>query len=450
MLRKKSNTPKPPITWVVYLPIIILTSLYLALRINPDYSWLIWSLLTTALFATTAMLQVILTLLKKYRIQFPWLLLNIGICCLFINLGNRFINREYITIINQSGQEIPELRFSCNGANKEIRKFKTGAKKTIYLQPGKHDLLLLKAELRKGPLVRSHLLKTEGNGVIRPCTIYIDTSLFFVDAPPKCYRFSNDRDEYAKSLTRISGTKGSIAYRKLGPDTSKTILILHGLLNSSRKYQHLAQHSIRQHYQIIIPDLPGFGASDQPLDLDAYSAANQAKALFQLMNSLNIKAFEILVEGTTIPWALELLKLCPECITKISILDNDLPQKGIMPVKNYNNSDLRAKLFVGALTNPLTGSVAHKWLAEYMHADDWQPIVNSNSQAIFNWCCNSENLLASQKDYNEALNKYEGPIIVFKDANQIEEGNAEYINFPDQTEYLLFEDQVDIWNQLAN
>lgn len=55
----------------------------------------------------------------------------------------------------------------------------------------------------------------------------------------------------------------NIFYREAGPKDAPTILLLHGYPSSSRMFATLMP-LLADHYHLVAPDYPGFGASDAP------------------------------------------------------------------------------------------------------------------------------------------------------------------------------------------
>src|SRR5213082_1935068 len=75
-----------------------------------------------------------------------------------------------------------------------------------------------------------------------------------------------------------------IAYRRAG--TGEHVLLLHGIPTSSRLGDAAGAH-LRAHFDVIAPDLIGFGESAKPADRDV-SMAEQARVMPQRLDALGV------------------------------------------------------------------------------------------------------------------------------------------------------------------
>lgn len=55
-----------------------------------------------------------------------------------------------------------------------------------------------------------------------------------------------------------------VNYKVFGPDTAKPLLILHGWSSNSNRWEKVAEWLAAKNIQVIVPDLPGFGKSQEP------------------------------------------------------------------------------------------------------------------------------------------------------------------------------------------
>src|SRR5712691_1261710 len=77
-----------------------------------------------------------------------------------------------------------------------------------------------------------------------------------------------------------------LAYRDSAPDSSQVpILLVHGSPGSSEVLQKLAE-LLAPRFRVIVPDLPGFGASTR--DLPDYSFRAHGEYLIELLDALHI------------------------------------------------------------------------------------------------------------------------------------------------------------------
>lgn len=80
----------------------------------------------------------------------------------------------------------------------------------------------------------------------------------------------------------VDGTK--IFYRQAGPRDTATILLLHGFPSASHMFRDLIP-ILSERFQVVAPDLPGFGQSDMPArDRFSYTFENIANAAWLTRN----------------------------------------------------------------------------------------------------------------------------------------------------------------------
>jgi haloalkane dehalogenase len=77
-------------------------------------------------------------------------------------------------------------------------------------------------------------------------------------------------------------------------------------------------------YRCIAPDLPGFGRSDKPMDIDWYSYDRHTAAVASLLEELDVRDSTIVVHDWGGPIGLRLAVEHPERIARIAVLDTGL------------------------------------------------------------------------------------------------------------------------------
>jgi haloalkane dehalogenase len=77
-------------------------------------------------------------------------------------------------------------------------------------------------------------------------------------------------------------------------------------------------------YRCIAPDLPGFGRSDKPLDLDWYSYDRHVEAVAPLLEELDLREATVVVHDWGGPIGLRLAIEHPDRIARIVVLDTGL------------------------------------------------------------------------------------------------------------------------------
>jgi pimeloyl-ACP methyl ester carboxylesterase len=109
--------------------------------------------------------------------------------------------------------------------------------------------------------------------------------------------------------------KAGISYLTAGKGTP--FLLLHGIPGSSYAWEGVGTQLSNQ-YQVIIPDLVGFGDSD-PSAGDHY-LVDQARALKHLLDTLQIQTLLIAGHDFGAPVGLTLMRLFPELNVKGLVL----------------------------------------------------------------------------------------------------------------------------------
>jgi pimeloyl-ACP methyl ester carboxylesterase len=84
---------------------------------------------------------------------------------------------------------------------------------------------------------------------------------------------------------RFAGNR--IAYESYG-EGERTLVLVHGLLMNRHMYDHLAPELASRGFRVVIVDMLGHGASDQPTDMRAYSMGAFADQLAALCDHLEL------------------------------------------------------------------------------------------------------------------------------------------------------------------
>ncbi|AOP35309.1 alpha/beta hydrolase [Leptospira tipperaryensis] len=80
----------------------------------------------------------------------------------------------------------------------------------------------------------------------------------------------------------------SVCFLEKNPEKEKTILLIHGLLDSATGLRRLAP-KIRQDYRILIPDIPGFGKSKLPDLKYLYQVDVFGDLIYEAIRKLDLK-----------------------------------------------------------------------------------------------------------------------------------------------------------------
>ena len=96
-------------------------------------------------------------------------------------------------------------------------------------------------------------------------------------------RFKNLKDyPYEPNYITIDGLR--MHYVQEGPISAPTILLLHGEPTWSYLYRDMIRILSNEGFNVIAPDLIGFGKSDKPILASAYSYANHLNWLAKFIN----------------------------------------------------------------------------------------------------------------------------------------------------------------------
>lgn len=83
-------------------------------------------------------------------------------------------------------------------------------------------------------------------------------------------------------ITDVVGANGVKLHVRVEGD-GPALLLLHGFPDASDVWDELAPHLLADGYRLIIPDLRGFGASDRPVQPNAYALPNAVADVFAVL-----------------------------------------------------------------------------------------------------------------------------------------------------------------------
>jgi len=113
----------------------------------------------------------------------------------------------------------------------------------------------------------------------------------------------------------IKGLK--INYKTLGE--GRPLLILHGWGSKSENWQRVGEFLIEKGLKVIIPDLPGFGNSQEPPQ--SWGLADYCQFIKEFVNSLNLEKFYLLGHSFGGALAVKCSLEFPEKIEKLFLVD---------------------------------------------------------------------------------------------------------------------------------
>jgi haloalkane dehalogenase len=112
-----------------------------------------------------------------------------------------------------------------------------------------------------------------------------DAGLEFIRTPDE--RFADLADfPYPPNYVTVDGLR--MAYIDTGPADGPTILLLHGEPAWSYLYRRMIPPLVAAGFRCIAPDLVGFGRSDKPTDISAYTYNAHVGWLHQLLDNIDL------------------------------------------------------------------------------------------------------------------------------------------------------------------
>jgi pimeloyl-ACP methyl ester carboxylesterase len=139
--------------------------------------------------------------------------------------------------------------------------------------------------------MKFHLLKSTFLILV---LLLIGCGILFYERPVACFR------AWQSLKLRLSGTESHtiqvngmrIHYETLGPANGAPVLLIHGLGGNAEDWRNLAPYLTKAGYRVIMPDLPGYGRSEQPANF-SYSIADEASTVVAFMDALNLHQVEL-------------------------------------------------------------------------------------------------------------------------------------------------------------
>lgn len=90
--------------------------------------------------------------------------------------------------------------------------------------------------------------------------------------------------------TTVSGYR--VHYYAMGPASGPPVVLVHGLGGRSEDWRNLAPYLVRAGYRVYLPDLPGYGQSQQP-DRFSYSVADEAGIVVGFLDALGLRQVDL-------------------------------------------------------------------------------------------------------------------------------------------------------------
>src|ERR1700751_1798182 len=92
-------------------------------------------------------------------------------------------------------------------------------------------------------------------------------------------------------MSRVNVNGVGIEYQVSGQ--GRPVVLLHGFPDSGRLWRHQVTALAEAGFQVIVPDLRGYGRSDKPEDVGAYSLGLVARDITAILADLEISRAHI-------------------------------------------------------------------------------------------------------------------------------------------------------------
>lgn len=83
-----------------------------------------------------------------------------------------------------------------------------------------------------------------------------------------------------------------VHYYVEGPTSGKVVVLVHGLGGRAEDWNNLATYLDKEGFRIYMPDLPGYGRSDQPAEF-SYSVPAEAQAVVGFLDAVGLKKVDL-------------------------------------------------------------------------------------------------------------------------------------------------------------
>ena len=135
--------------------------------------------------------------------------------------------------------------------------------------------------------------------------------------------------KFRESQKSFLSSDGSLKYIDKGE--GKVILLLHGVPTSGWLYRKMIDGLVNKGYRVIVPDMLGFGNSDNPDGYELYNEKNHGKRILELMDALKINTWTHVTHDAGGLWTWELLKQDKQRIEKLILLNTIIYEEGFNP-----------------------------------------------------------------------------------------------------------------------
>lgn len=143
-----------------------------------------------------------------------------------------------------------------------------------------------------------------------------------------------DRRAYAKFRSKqqsFTSKEGVMKYLDKGPRNGEVIVLLHGVPTSGWLYRRMIDDLVDAGYRVVVPDMLGYGASDNPSSSELYDEKYHAARLLSLMDNLEVKQWHHVCHDAGGLWTQALTVNGSERLKSLTLLNSVLLKEGFHP-----------------------------------------------------------------------------------------------------------------------
>jgi pimeloyl-ACP methyl ester carboxylesterase len=124
--------------------------------------------------------------------------------------------------------------------------------------------------------------------------LIVAAGIGFWARPISYYNEANYLREFLSGMESSSVQVGGhrVHYLAEGPAGGPVVVLVHGLGGNAEEWRNLASWLVKAGYRVYLPDLPGFGRSEQPADY-SYSVHDQAEVVVGFLDALRLKQVDL-------------------------------------------------------------------------------------------------------------------------------------------------------------
>ncbi|MBL4577833.1 MAG: alpha/beta hydrolase [Flavobacteriales bacterium] len=214
---------------------------------------------------------------------------------------------------------------------------------------------------------------------------------------------------------------GKMAYIDVGKGVP--ILLVHGVPTSSWLFRHMIADLSSRGFRVIAPDLLGFGSSDKPNDLNQYDFDKQARRILDLMQFLEIVSWSQVIHDVGGLWTWEQLKMAPNAIDHLIILNTIIDQDGFKPPIRFRRKGFIGRFFIRQYRSFLFGKFIMRRTLKYGMVDYklsksdeegyWLPMKEGGNKAVFHFFSSFKKTCNSLPEYQHVLGNHNIRTMIF-------------------------------------